>query len=376
MQVMFVSNILHMRSIAIFLLTTFITMSTYSQSNKVDVHGFDKVYELEKLLSPINIQGEIWQAHAMASDGEYLFVVNDKEVPPIKSYRLADGKYMGGFGSVGGGPGEFVAINRSGFGVRKDKLIVQGRKYIRIFNLVVKGDKLDFQLEDEIRIPKELGILNQSFLLNDYELAARVMFSPKEFITLKLKPNDKEREQATGDFGDYPNYYPDIPNNAYHHLYWGRTDYSHDGKFLVKAYSKFPLLRVFDLSNGSFNDIELEPKSEQISKLIPDQRGKSIANGIDMFSYQKQVKISKDFILSDYQESITEMVKATEQGNARSVPQTDRFLLLFSIEGELLAKFTPPDWFQKYILTPDNKLILFHPEIENQLFTLDLNQFK
>lgn len=368
-----------MRTIYFFLTITLFSISSLAQSgkspDKIDVHGFAKVFELENLLKPISIQGEIWQAHAMASDDEYVFVVNDKEVPPIKSYRLKDGKFMGGFGSIGGGPGEFFALNRSGFGVRKEQLVVQGRKYIRIFNLVEKEDKLVFDQVNEIKVPAEIGLLNQGFLLNDNELAARVNFSPKEFITLKLKPNDKEREQVSGDFGDYPNYYPDIPITAYYHLYMGSTDNSHDGKFLVKAYSKVPLLRIFDLSNGSFKDIELEPENEQISKLIPDQRGKSIANGIDMFSYQKQVKISKNFIVSDYQESITQMVKATSQGNARSVPQTDRFLLVFSRAGELMAKLTPPEWFQKFTLTPDSRMVLFHPEIENKVFMIDLNQF-
>ena len=144
MQVVLVSNINHMRSFSLFLLTTVLSLSTFAQSDKVDVHGFKNEYELEKFLTPIDIQGQIFQAHAMASDGKYFFVTNDKEVPPIKSYRLSDGKFMGGFGSIGGGPGEFTILNRSGFGIRKGQLVVQGRKYVRIYDLVEKKDKLDF----------------------------------------------------------------------------------------------------------------------------------------------------------------------------------------------------------------------------------------
>lgn len=369
-----------MRTIYLTFIAFLLAFSSLAQSGKssdrIDIHGFDKAFELEKLLTPIDIQGEIWQAHAMSSNGEYVFIVSAKEVPVIKSYRLRDGKYMGGLGSIGGGPGEFISINRSGFGVRKDQLVVQGRKYVRIYNLIAEEDNLGFELDKEFKIPGELGILNRAFLLNDNTLAAKVIFSPKEFITFKLNESEVGESKDVGNFGDYPNLYPDIPSKAYHHLYQGGTGYSQDGKFLAKIYSSVPLIRVFDLGDGAYTDIELKPKNEQISKLVPDQRGRSIANGIEMFNYQGNVEMSNDLVVSDYQENIFKKVAMTDQGNIQLVPQTDRFLLVFSIEGELLAKLLPPDWFRKFVLTPDSKMIVFHPEIENQLFVVDLNQFR
>ena len=334
------------------------------------------MYELEKLLTPIDIQGQIFQAHAMASDGKYFFVTNDKEVPPIKSYRLSDGKFMGGFGSIGGGPGEFTMLNRSGFGVRKDKLIVQGRKYVRIYKLNPQGDELDIQLEQEFRIPGEVGILNRAFLLNDDVLAGAVGFSPKQFITFRLGGGEMGDSKDIGALGDYPNLHPNIPSKTYYQVYQGGSDYSQDGKLLTRIYSSFPLIRVYSLSGGTYNDIELKPKNEQVAKLIPHKDGMNIVNSMDMFRYQGNVEMSNDLLVIDYQEKLYKKVAMTEMGNLKSIPQTDRFLLLFSLEGELLAKFTPPDWFQKFILTPDNKMITFHPEIENQLFVADLEQFR
>lgn len=354
-----------------------ISSLSFAQSAKpIDVHGFKKEFELEKLLTPIDIQGQIWQVHAMASDGEYIFVVNDKEIPPIKSYRLKDGKFMGGFGSVGGGPGEFISINRSGFGVRKDKLIVQGRKYVRIYKLNPQGDELDFQLEQEFRIPAEVGILNRAFLLNNDVLAGAVGFSPKQFVAFRLGEGEMGGSKDIGALGDYPNLHPNIPSGTYDQVYQGDSDYSQDGKFLTKIYSSFPLIRVFSLGDGTYNDIELKPKNEQVSKLIPNKDGMNIVNSMDMFRYQGNVEMSNDLVVSDYQEKLYKKVAMTAMGNLKSIPQTDRFLLLFSIEGELLAKFTPPDWFNRFILTPDNKMILFHPEIEDKLFVVNLAQFK
>ena len=369
-----------MRHIYLTLLSFLLVFSSFAQSGKssdrIDIHGFNKVFELEKLFNTIDIQGEIWQVHAMSSDGTYVFIVNDQEVPPIKSYRLSDGKFMGGLGSIGEGPGEFTIINRSGFSVRKDRLVVQGIKYMRTFKIVEKGDKLDFQLDKEIKVPGELGILNNGFMLNDYELAGSADFTAKEFVTMRLKGSEMSQSKDVGNFGDFPNYFPEIPNTAYHHLYMGNSNNSHDGKFLVKAYSRFPLIRIFDLRDGSFRDIELEPKNEQITKIVPDQRGMSIANGLEMFHYQERVKISEDFIVSYYQEESFKKVVSTGRGNLEAVPQTDPFLLVFNRAGELLAKLSPPDWYERFILTPDNKMIVFRPEIENKLFTVDLNQFK
>lgn len=369
-----------MRLIYLSSLTFFLAFSSFAQkvtsAGKVDIHGFSREFELEEFLVPIDIQGEIWQVHAMDSDGEYFFVMYDKETPVIKAYRLKDGKYMGGVSSKGGGPGEFIAFNRSGFGLRKGQMIVQGRKYVRIYNINVTGDRLEFPLEREVKFPGELGMLNRGFLLNNSQFAASVMFSPKEFIIFPVDAGGEEENNKVEDFGDYPNLYPDIPSTAYHHLYQGSTDYSQDGKFLVKAYSSLPLIRVFDLADGAITDVELTPENEQLPKLIPDKRGRSIANGLDMLGYQSRVKMSDDYIVSDYQEVIYERTAMTAQGNVKRIPKTDRLLLVFNRKGELLAKLIPTDWLEGFTLTPDNKMIIFHPEIENQLFVVDLDQFR
>lgn len=369
-----------MRTSYITLITLLSAFSSLAQSDKpaerIDIHGFGKELELQKFLEPTDIQGEIWQAQAMSTDGEHIFIVSDKEASPIKAYRLSDGKYMGGVGSIGGGPGEFLSINRSGFGVRKNQLLIQGRRYIRIYNLTADEDKLDFELDKEFKIPGELGILNRAFLLNDNELAAKVMSSPKEFITFRLNEGEAGETTMQRDFGDYPSLYPEIPDKAYHHLYQGGTGYSWDGKYLSKIYSSFPRIRVFDLKDGAYTDIDLKPENEQISKIVPHQRGTSIANGIEMLNYQRNVEMSSDLVVSDYQESTLKKVAMTNRGNIELIPLSDRFLLVFTREGELLVKLLPPDWFRSFVLTPDNKMIVFHPEIEDQLFMVDLNQFR
>ena len=344
----------------------------------IDVHNFKKTLNLEDHLKPIEVQDEILLAHAMASDGEHILVLNDKEVPPIKAYRLKDGKYMGGFGSIGGGPGEFNMINGSSFGVRKGQIIVQGQKYLRIYNIKPDANKIDFQLASETKIPVELGIINRGFLLEDDVYAASIMGSPKNFVSFKISsPNLPQMEVQTSinDFGDYPNSYPDIPSTAYHHLYTGSLDYDYDGETLVVAYGKVPQIRVFDLPSGLFRDIEIKPNHQQIEKLIPDPRGRSIANGIEMTGYQSRVKIGRNFIVTEYQESKSEKTATSAMGNMRTVPLTDKMFLVFNKKGELIIKLTPPEWFEKYIITPDDRMILFHPEIADQLFVLDLNQF-
>ncbi|WP_176723367.1 BF3164 family lipoprotein [Roseivirga misakiensis] len=355
-----------------------LSTSLFAQKNNdaIDIHEFEKVYELEKLLKPIDINGQIFQVHAWATDGEHIFVLNDKEVPPVKSYRLSDGQFTGGFTSKGGGPGEFQMFNRSGFGIRKGQLIVQGRKYVRLFDIQKSNDKVSLEVSKEFRVPSEAGIINSGFMLDENTLAASIMFSPKDFVTFNIREGNNNSNEEMGDFGDYPDLYPDFPTTAKHHLYTGLSDYSEDGHFLIKAYGNFPLLRLFDLENNTFSDIEFRGKNEQISKVIPDKNDRSVGNGLDLYRYQGRVKIGGDYIVTQYEENLYKKVAMTSRGNLEAIPQADPLLLVFNLDGKLLAKLSLPDWFQKFTLTPDDRMIVFHPEIENKLFVADLKQFK
>ena len=349
----------------------------HAQKGPIDVHAFDKVFQLEELLEPVDLQSEIFLVQRATSDDEYLYVFNDKESPVIKAYRLEDGEYLGGFGTVGKGPGEFDRFNRGSFNARKGQLVTQDRKYVRIYNIVKSSDQLKFEKVLEVRMPEELGIVNQGILVNDGLYAGSIMFTSKDFVSFPISNLSKEiRNETIGDFGDYPQEYPDIPTTAYHHLYQGGSTYAYDGDALVRYYSMVPMLRFFSLPDGEYYDIHVEPKNAQIKNLKPDPRGKSIENGIQMVGYFSNTKIGRNVIISEYQERKYRRVAMTERGNLERVPLTEKFLLVFSRKGELLAKLSPPDWLEKFHVTPDNRLIVFHPEISDQLFTVDLNQFR
>lgn len=348
-----------------------------AQQAPIDVYGFNKTLQLEELLTPIDLQSEIFLIQRATSDDKHLFVFNDKESPVIKAYRLSDGKYMGGFGSMGQGPGEFDNFNRGAFNARKGQLVTQDLKYVRIYDVKESGEQLQFEKVKEVRMPEELGIVNQGFLVTEGLYAGSIMFTEKDFVSFPVTNISVEaRNESIGNFGDYPQEYPDIPSTAYHHLYQGGSSYAYDGDALVRRYSRVPMLRLFSLPSGEYHDIRLKPKNTQIKNLEPDAREMSIANGIEMVGYLSKTGIGRDIIVSEYQESKYRKVAMTERGNMERVPLTDKFLLVFSREGELLAKISPPEWLEQYHVTPDNRLIVFHPEISDKLFMVDLNQFK
>lgn len=355
----------------------FILNFCFAQNTPIDVFEFKKVYQLEELTKTIDLPTDILLVQGVTSDEKYLYILNTKELPIVKAYRLSDGKYMGGFGNEGKGPGEYDTFMRSGFNARKNQIITQDRKYVRIYDVMESADKLEFKRVKEIRMPTDLDIVNQGILLKDDLYAGSIMFTPKDFVTFPLSELDSEvSNEAIGDFGDYPQEYPDIPATAYHHLYQGGSSYAYDGDALVRYYTMVPMLRLFSLPDGSYRDIHLKPKNDQIKNLKPDSRGKSIENGIEMLLYFARVSLGRDYIVAEYQESKFRKVATTSMGNLERVPLTDRFLLVFNREGELLAKLSTPEWLERFHVTPNNQLIFFHPEISDQLFTVDLNQFK
>lgn len=362
-----------------FLVTLLFLPFCISQAQKapIDVHGFNKTLQLEELLTPIDLQSEIFLIQRVTSDDKHLFVFNEKESPVIKAYRLSDGKYVGGFGSMGQGPGEFDGFNRGAFNARKGQLVTQDQKYVRVYDVLESEKQLEFEKVVETRMPEEVGIVNQGFLINEGLYAGSIMFTEKDFISFSVSSMSVEvQNESIGNFGDYPQEYPDIPSTAYHHLYQGGSSYAYDGDALVRRYSRVPMLRLFSLPSGDYHDIYLKPKNTQIKNLETDSREMSIANGIEMIGYLSNTGLGRDIIVSQYQESKYRKVAMTERGNMERVPLTDKFLLVFSREGELLAKLTPPEWMEQYHVTPDNRLIVFHPEISDQLFIVDLNQFK
>lgn len=364
-------------TIAFGLLFVFQLNLVKAQKAPIDVHGFDKTYELEKLLTPIDLQSDIFLIRRATSDDRYLYIFNDKESPVIKAYRLEDGQYMGGFGMVGEGPGEFNHFNPSSFNARSGQIVTQDLKYVRVFQRVESKGKLEFKQVIEVRMPTELDIVNQGFLLKDNLYAGSIMFTEKDFVTFPLTEMSNEaRNNEVGDFGNYPQTYPEIPATAYHHLYQGMSSFAYDGDALVRYYSRVPLLRLFSLPSGKYYDIHLKPKHAQIKNLKPDSRNKSIQNGVEMVGYLSDIGLGRDLIVAEYQESTYRKVAMTERGNLEKVPLTDKFLLVFNRQGDLLAKLSPPEWLERFHVTPSNQLIVFHPEISDQLFVVDLNQFK
>ncbi len=366
-----------MRNATLLILSLFIFSSVFAQSKSstepIDVHGFNKVYDLEKLFEPITLESEILLVQGVTSDEKNLYVFNGKEVPIIKAFRLSDGKYMGGFGREGQGPGEYDPFFASSFNARNNQIITQDFKYVRIHQVEESNGTLEFKKIKEVRLPAEIDILNRGILITDNIYGGSIMFTEKDFVTFDLT---KQGEQELKDFGDYPSLYPEIPFTAYHHLYQGNSSYAYDGKTLLRYYSRAPIIRLFDLPSGEYLDVNLKPKNEQIKNLKTDPRDKSIANGIEMISYLSNGKLGQNRFVVLYQESNFKRVAMTDRGNLERVPLTDSTILVFSREGQLLAKLTPPDWLGLYHVTPDDRLIVFHPEIADKLFTVDLKQFK
>ena len=357
----------HLSFLLVYVILSCVSKSDNLEKSEKIILSFSTELSLEDYLDTVSLNSDILQIHALAVSNEYFFILDDKGTPVIKAYSLDDGQFLGGMGVLGSGPGEFQMINRSGFGYRKGQLIVQGLRYMRSYDLIENDGRLSFVNDLESRIPGEMTTANSGFMVSDSRFAGVMNFSEVPYTVFAMGKDTVES------FGEYPDLYPDIPIGAYHHLYHAHNSASPNGVFLSEAYLNFPLLAIYNLESGKKKYFEVATDKPQKQDIQADERGRSIRNSFDLYKYTRHIEMSNDLILVDYQE-----YELTPKTSSEWVRQqlTGRYFLLINVEGEALAKFQVPEWIEKYGITPNNRLIVFHPEISDQLFTVDLNQFK
>lgn len=292
--------------ISIILILAFF-ISRAQETKTISLKGFAEEIHLESLFDTLQLQDEILLVHAVVADTKAIYVLNDKGKPVIRAYGLEKGNYLGGVGSIGGGPGEFLMINRGSFGLRKGQLLVHGRKYIRLYNLSVLENRIDFSLAREGRIPGDALTINNGFMLDENHFAGSIDFTSHEFASFSFgdKPLTKEDLLNTSKhtFGNYPNLHPEIPVTAYHHLYNSNGSASPDGKYFAVVYQNFPLIGLYDLNSKTKSYLQIEGvRKEQKTKIQADDRGMSIRDSFDLFKYGGALKMSNDLMLVDFQE--------------------------------------------------------------------------
>lgn len=349
-------------SIFAFALCLIVSCSTSEELDSGDkTVSFDRSVNVVDLLDTLRLDKGLLESFGLVSNDKYVFSVNRKSSPIVKIYDHRTGEYKDGFGTIGGGPGEFERVLPNGFAIRNNDIIVSGLKNIRSFEILENKGEVVTRMTSESKIPNEYVPYNFPFFLNDSIVAGYHDGSMGLFSTVNIKT------QELSNFGEYPEIVPDIPQTAYHHLYQGIARISPGGSKIAATYSNFPLLRITNVADGKQKYVYVNSKYQQ-KQVVVAPEGRSI-NTFDLYKYFENVQVNDRFILSNYREY--EIVR-NESGQWVSNGLTDPAILVFTYDGDAVIKLMVEDWMRHYTITPDNRIIFFHPEEKDELYVIDL----
>jgi|GEM_PF-5960917 len=328
-------------------------------------NGLGKVFKAIDYLDTMKIDHPLLVSYMLASNDDFLFSLTDKSDPLVRVFNHKTGRYLGGFGRNGGGPGEFDRVNRSGFARDVDNITITDRKHIGSYNVKLEDGEFKSISQREGRIPGELSPLNYAFFLNDSIVVGKKMFSNTLFSSFNLNSGE------VADYGEYPDFEPEIPEAAYHHLYQSQSRLRPDRKKLAMVFSNFPLLRIIDTEDESSQDIFVLPKNEQ--KPIKAAPGGRSVESFELYKYFNRIEVNESFILTKYGER--ELVpKSPGSREWVSNQLVDEVIKVFDWEGKPVIELQVEEWMTQFTITPDNRVILFHTEMKDELYVIDLKK--
>lgn len=328
--------------------------------------GFERIVNVVDQLDTLAISHSLLESFGLVTNDKYLFSITHKSNPVVSVFDNKTGEYYGGFGTIGGGPGEFGRVSLSGFSRRDNNVVASSLKKVRIYDVSLNNGNLEASVIQEASIPGELFPFNFPFFLNDSTVTGKKGSSPKYFTSFNTSSG------VISDYWEYPNWAPEIPETAYHHLYQSHTQMHPNGSKIVGVFSNFPSLRIMDVGSGKSEDFRVTPKNEQ-KEIEAAPNGRSI-DSFALYKYFDNLKVNENFILAQYVES--EIVKGKE-GEAQWVRSvlTEPSIFVFDWKGQPILKLKTEEWMNRYTITPDNRVIFFHPEEKDELYVLDLNQW-
>lgn len=322
--------------------------------------SFDKTVKAIDQLDTLKISRSLLETSSLVANDEFLFSLDRKSNPVVKVYDHKTGAYQGGFGTLGGGPGEYnMPI---GFSIWGDKVVISDIKYVRSYDVVMEQGILNAKLNLEAQIPVAYMPLNSTFMLNDSIVAGKVDLSMDFFSSFNVNT------QTLSGYGAYPGLALEIPKKAYHHLYQSRSRMRPDGAKIATTFSNFPLLRIIDVKRNDHKDVFVQAKHEQ-REVVADAQGRSIKS-FDLYKYFENIQVNDELVLSSYVES--EIVRDENRFVVNTL--TNPVILAFDWEGKPVIKLQVEEWMSRYTITPDNRIIFFHPEEKDELYIIDLNK--
>ncbi|MCE7996512.1 MAG: hypothetical protein HEP71_31360 [Roseivirga sp.] len=283
----------------------------------------------------------------------------------FRVFDLKNLDYLGGFGTYGQGPEEYNVIPSSIYSPYGNAIHVGSLKNNRIIEVKrnPQNSTLDTHLVEEHRTPGELVPLNWSFRLNDTSFVGDKSFNEGSELAYF-----NTEDHSTGVMLPYPDLVESLTPIAKSLVYLKKLRVSRDGSTIVMAYSRFPLIRVYDVESKEVKNVfvEVGPQFEQTSEIRMNSDGMNV-NYQDLFSYYVNLEVTEKFIYA--QLLITSWDKTLENVKLHYPSE----LHVFDLEGEPQLRIKLEDWMHTYAPSQDDEYIYFwNSGIEDKLYRLPI----
>lgn len=342
-----------------------ILLTCCSNPEAVKYKDFEKTVDASTALETVKVAPFLFKERSMVATNDFLISLGSDEDTLFRVFDHANGKYVGGFGKKGNGPNEFASVIASSLrGHSGNSFYVGGLKKSHIYSIKNRPSDtnlngLNIELISEIKTPGALIPFNESFYVNDSIIAGR-----KSFRSIKQLTFFNVNSGEIGDFFEFPDLYPQIPQPAKHHFFLSYFNISRDKSKIVTAYAYTPLIRIYDIAESSVKNVYFKPLNMQPQnlKVLPNQKSVSLD---ELYFYYQDVKVSDNHIYARYQEG--QFLK----GGDRLISENQIHVLDFN--GNLVSRVIVEDWVYKYVPTPDDRYLYFwNPQVEDELYRFSL----
>lgn len=333
----------------------------------IESQHFENGIRVKPALDTIHIPPVLWKERQLITTEKYLISLGTDKDTLFRVFDNTSGKYMGGFGKKGDGPGEFKLVNASSsYGLKANSIYIGDLKQSRVIKIESKPQNqrltsTDIETTASHKTPAELIPFNSSFLLNDSTIAGRKSFSSEKQIAY-FNVNDGIVNYLL----EFPALHPEIPQSALSHFYYRHFAISRDQSKIISVYSYLPLLSIYDIKKNTVKETLIRADNQPPSQVQVKPNKKEVVLA-GAFFYYKKVKVTNRHIYALFEEG--------QLGNSSSDFRlmSENQLHIFTPDGKPVVKLFLEDWMQKYAITPDDKYLYFwHPEVENRLFRFPL----
>lgn len=316
-------------------------------------------------LEVFDIPAVLWKEKTIFCTDDFLVTNSATKDTLFRVFDLKNLDYLGGFGTYGEGPEEYNVIASSLYSPYSNAIHVGTFRNNRIVEVErdMQNSTIITRLVEEHRTPGELVPLNWSFKLNDTSFVGEKSFSIESELAYF-----NTRDRSTGTMLPYPDLVENLTPIAKSMVYQKKLRVSRDKSKIITAYTRFPLIRIYDVESKEVKNVfvQVAPEFEQTSQIRMDPDGMNI-NHKDLFMYYVNLEATEKFIYAQL------LVMGWDVNLERLKLHYPSELHVFDVEGAPQLKIKLEDWMNIYAPSQDDEYIYFwNSEIEDKLYRLPI----